>query len=113
MEVPGSKSRQPFAKTALPPNAVSTSANENGEAAAVTDDNGEAVATSAGEDKPTTAEDGAIAEPGDNAPAPENSAEAPAEKPQNNSTLLYVIIYAVAAIAVVAVVIIVLVKRNK
>ncbi len=93
--------------------AVSTSANENGEAAAVTDDNGEAVATSAGEDKPTTAEDGAIAEAGDNAPATENSPEASAEKPQNNSTLLYVIIYAAAAIAVAAVVIIVLIKRKK
>ena len=93
--------------------AVSASSEKSGEAAATTDDNGEAAATSSAEDKPATAEDGAIAEPGDNAPAPENSAEAPAEKPQNNSTLLYVIIYAVAAIAVVAVVIIVLVKRKK
>ncbi|MGN0656482.1 MAG: hypothetical protein ACI4KR_06795 [Ruminiclostridium sp.] len=91
--------------------AASTSANENGEAAAATDETGEA-ATTAGEDKPT-AEDGAIAEPGDNAPATENSPESSADKLQNNSTLVSVIIYAVAAIAVAAVVIIVLVKRKK
>ena len=69
--------------------------------------------TLAAEDKPTTAEDGAIAEAGDNAPAPENSPEAPAEKAPNNNTLLCVIIYAVAVIAVAAVGIIVFVKRKK
>ncbi|MGN0578823.1 MAG: hypothetical protein ACI4J4_09390 [Ruminiclostridium sp.] len=68
--------------------------------------------TPAGEDKPT-AEDGAITEAGDNAPAPENSSEAPAEKAPNNNTLLCVIIYAVAVIAVAAVGIIVFVKRKK
>ena len=93
--------------------AISTSANENGEAAATTDETGGATATSAAENKPATAEDVAITEAGDNAPATENSPEASADKPQNNSTLLYVIIYAAAAIAVAAVVIIVLVKRKK
>ncbi len=93
--------------------AVSASSEKSGEAAATTDDNGEAAATSSAEDKPATAEDGAIAEPGDNAPAPENSAEDPAEKPQNNNMLVSVIIYTVAVIAVAAVAIIVLAKRKK
>ncbi len=69
--------------------------------------------TLAAEDKPTAAEDGAITEAGDNAPAPENSPEAPAEKPQNNNMLVSVIIYTVAVIAVAAVAIIVFAKRKK
>ncbi|MGN0657205.1 MAG: hypothetical protein ACI4KR_10470 [Ruminiclostridium sp.] len=94
--------------------AVTTkSAVTEGETAgASVDENGEATTTVA-EDKPVTAEDGAIAEPVDNTPAPENSAEAPAEKAQDNNMLTSVIIYAVAVVAVAVVGIIIFVKRKK
>ena len=91
---------------------ASTSANENGETGAVTDESGEGEATPAPDSKPTEA-DGAITEAGDNVPANENSPEATADKPAVSNTLLCVIIYAVAVIAVAAVVLIVLARRKQ